>query len=95
MNWFNYVAAGKILLFGMLVGAALPALFALATRVSAVASNAGAPSTGAARKTALVAVSWAIYALVLLVVVVGVLFVARDFIGHHIGWYILGAKPGK
>jgi hypothetical protein len=29
---------------------------------------------------------------VLVAVIVGVLFVARDFIGHHTGLYILGAK---
>jgi hypothetical protein len=29
---------------------------------------------------------------VLVAVIIGVLFIARDFIGHHIGWYILGAK---
>jgi hypothetical protein len=34
-----------------------------------------------------------IYALALVAVVIGVLYVARDFIGYHTGWYILGAKP--
>jgi hypothetical protein len=58
-EWFNYTAALKILTFGLLVGAALPALFGL----------------------------------VLLAVLVGVLFIARDFIGHQTGLYLLGAKP--
>ncbi len=40
----------------------------------------------------LIALSWVLFALVVVGVVVGVLFVARDFIGHHTGLYILGAK---
>ncbi|CRH13726.1 transmembrane protein [Mycobacterium tuberculosis] len=41
----------------------------------------------------LVAVSWAIFALVLAVVIIGVLYIARDFIAHHTGWAFLGATP--
>jgi hypothetical protein len=40
----------------------------------------------------LVALSWIIFAVVLVAVIVGVLFIARDFIGQHTGMYILGAK---
>ncbi len=89
-SWFNYVATAKILVFAMLVGAALPALFAVGVRVGA-AETVGTP---ACRGPALTALSWAIFALVLTAVVVGVLFIARDFIGAHTGWYILGAQPG-
>jgi hypothetical protein len=46
----------------------------------------------AQRNRLVLAVSWLIFAMVLVAVTVGVLFVARDFIGHHAGWYILGAK---
>lgn len=90
--WFNYAATLKILVFGLLVGAALPALFALGVRLGA----AGAGASGDAvtrRRPVLTALSWALFALVLVAVVVGVLFIARDFIAHHTGWYILGAKP--
>ncbi|MGV0731605.1 hypothetical protein [Mycolicibacter sinensis] len=90
-EWFNYAATLKILVFGLLVGAALPALFAVATRIN-VAANGGAGEVGV-RRPLLIAVSWAIFLLVLVVAVVGVLFVARDFLGHHFGWYLLGAKP--
>ena len=41
----------------------------------------------------LVAVSWVIFAVVLVVVLIGVLFIARDFLGHQTGLYLLGAKP--
>ena len=47
------------------------------------------------RNPALVAISWVIFALVLIAVIIGVLFIARDFIGHHTGLYILGAKQAK
>jgi hypothetical protein len=92
--WFNYIAAAKILIFGLLVGAALPALFAVAVRLNAegvgVAEHGG---TVAHKNPLLVALSWVIFAAVLIAVIVGVLFIARDFIGHHTGLYLLGAKP--
>jgi hypothetical protein len=34
-----------------------------------------------------------LYSLALVAAVIGVLYVARDFIGAHTGMYILGAKP--
>ena len=33
--WFNYAAAFKIIVFGLLVGAGLPALFAVGVRINA------------------------------------------------------------
>jgi hypothetical protein len=45
------------------------------------------------KNPALTALSWVLYALALMAVIVGVLFVARDFIGAHTGLYLLGAKP--
>jgi hypothetical protein len=92
--WFNYIAVSKILIFGLLVGAALPALFAVGVRLGA--EGAGVAEHGgvvAQKNPVLVALSWVIFALVLLAVIVGVLFIARDFIGHHTGLYLFGAKP--
>jgi len=95
--WFNYEATLKILIFSMLAGAALPGLFALGLRLQAVGAGAtGNVSTdGAApqRNPVLLAIAWLIYAVVLTVIIVGVLYVARDFIAHHTGWPFLGAKP--
>ncbi|HEU0192252.1 MAG TPA: hypothetical protein VFR17_13440 [Mycobacterium sp.] len=88
--WFNYAATSKILVFGVLVGAGLPALFAIGVRLHAI--GAGAVGEGAHRNPVLIALSWLIYALTLAAVVVGVLFIARDFIAYHTGWHILGAK---
>jgi hypothetical protein len=91
--WINLAAVGKIVLFGLLVGAGLPALFAVGVRLNAEGVGAAAPGGTVAQKNpVLVALSWALFALVLAAVIVGVLFVARDFIGQHTGLYILGTK---
>ena len=91
--WINLAAVGKIVLFGLLVGAGLPALFAVGVRLNAEGVGAAAHGGTVAQKNpVLVALSWALFALVLAAVIVGVLFVARDFIGQHTGLYILGAK---
>ena len=40
----------------------------------------------------LTALAWAIYGLVLAVIVIALLYIARDFIAHHTGYPFLGAK---
>jgi hypothetical protein len=94
-HWFNYEASLKILIFGLLLGSGLPALFALAVRMgSAGAGVRGADGAAVTHKNpALTAISYALYALALAAVVIGVLYIAREFIGAHAGLYILGAKP--
>lgn len=94
MSWFNQTAVSQIIVAGLLVGAGLPALFALGVRLNAEGSGAVShDGTVAHRNSLLVALSWAVFAFILIAVTVGVLFIARDFIGHQTGWYILGAKP--
>jgi hypothetical protein len=94
-TWFNYEASLKILLFGLILGSGLPALFALGVRAGAAGAGVvGSDGSAVAHKNpALTALSYALYALALVAVVIGVLYVARDFIGLHTGMYILGAKP--
>jgi len=93
-EWFNYTAAMKILIFGLLMGAGLPALFAVAVRMNAegagVADHGG---TVSGKNPMLAGLSWVIFGVVLVAVLIGVLFIARDFIGHQTGVYLLGAKP--
>ena len=94
-TWFNYEASLKILVFGLVLGSGLPALFALGVRAGAAGAGVGG-SDGTAvghKNPALTALSWALYSLALVAVVIGVLYVSRDFIGLHTGMYILGAKP--
>jgi hypothetical protein len=96
-HWFNYQASLKILIFGLVLGSGLPALFAFAVRAGAAGAGAaiqGADGAAVAHKNpALTLISYAIYALALVAVVIGVLYVARDAIGAWTGVYILGAKP--
>lgn len=98
ITWFNYIAAFKILIAGLIIGAGLPALFAIAVRLNAEGSGVAAGHGGAAvstRHPAVVGLSYLIFALVLVAVILGVLFVARDFIAHQTGAYILGAAHPK
>lgn len=93
-HWFNYQASLKILLFGLLLGSGVPALFALAVRVGSFGAGVqGADGSVAHKNPALTAVSYAIYAAALTLVVIGVLYIARDAIGAWTGQYLLGAKP--
>ena len=94
-HWFNYEASLKILIFGLLLGSGLPALFALGVRAGAAGAGVeGSDGAAVAHKNpSLTAISWALYSLALVAAVIGVLYVARDFIGLHTGMYILGAKP--
>ena len=94
-HWFNYQASLKILVFGLLLGSGLPALFAIAVKVGAVGAGIqGSDGAAVAHKNpALTAISYAIYALALVAVAVGVLYIARDALGAWTGVYLLGAKP--
>ena len=93
-GWFNYEATGKILVFSLLAGAALPGLFALGVRLQAAGGGTLNSSGTAGRpRPLLTGIAWLIYAVVLVVVVLGVLYIARDFIAHHTHYPFLGAKP--
>jgi len=95
ITWWNYIASLKILIFGLIVGAGLPALFAVGVRLNAEGAGVVQHDGVTRRNPALLALGWLIFALVLAAVILGVLYIASDFIGHHTGWYILGAKPHK
>lgn len=94
-DWFNYEATSKILVFSMLAGAALPGLFALGIRLQALGAadtGTGTEGTTAPRNPVLSGLAWLIYAVVVAVIIIGVLYIARDFIAHHTGYPFLGAK---
>lgn len=92
-GWLNVEALVKVLVFGIIAGAGLPALFAVGVRAQAEgAGTIDGQHLAGDRRPVMTVVSYVCFALVAAAVVVGVLFVARDFIGHHTGWYILGAE---
>ncbi|MEV0673583.1 hypothetical protein [Mycobacterium sp. NPDC050441] len=88
-NWINLVAVGKILLFGLAVGASVPTLFAIGVRLHIAGDVAEGPAA-AGRRRLLLGLSWVMFALVLVVVAAGVLYIANNFIGHHTGVYLFG-----
>ena len=94
-DWFNYQASLKILVFSMLAGAALPGIFALGLRLQAVGGGFVPLADGSTpqRNPVLVGVAWAIYALVVAVIIFALLYIARDFIAHTTHSPFLGAKP--
>ena len=92
-DWFNWEATLKILVFSVLAGGLLPGLFAVGIRLQAAgAGETSADESAAAHNPVLVTLAWMIYGLVLVVIIIGVLFIARDFIAHHTGYPFLGAK---
>ena len=93
-EWFNYEASFKILVFALLAGAALPALFAVGVRFQAVGAGQQATADGHVpdKNPAMLVVAWAIYALVLVVIAFALLYIARDFIATQTGSPFLGAK---
>ena len=95
IDWFNYEASLKILLFSVLAGGLLPGLFALGIRFQAVGAGHAGSDGGAdsPKNPVLLAVAYAIYAVVLVVILFALLYIARDFIAHQIGQPFLGAKP--
>ncbi len=94
VEWFNYEASLKILVFAMLAGAALPGLFALGLRFQAVGGGQVSIDGNTPQKNpVLLAAAWAIYALVIAVILFALLYVSRDFIAHQTGQAFLGAKP--
>ena len=66
--WFNYAAAIKILVFGLVVGAGLPALFAMGVPINAEGAGVLAGDAVAQRNPLVLAVSWLIFAVVLVAV---------------------------
>ena len=90
-TWLNVGALWRVLVYGLIAGAGLPILFAVGIRAQAVGAGE-ATDSHAGRRPLATGLAYLCFALVAIAVVVGVLFVARDFIGHHTGWYILGAK---
>jgi hypothetical protein len=91
-GWINPTAVFQIIVAGLVIGAGLPALFSLGVRLNAEGVGVVSHDGVSKKNPALLALSYVLFALVLAAVVIGVLFIARDFIGHHTGMYILGAK---
>ncbi|SDD65149.1 hypothetical protein [Rhodococcus tukisamuensis] len=74
----------QVILVGLLLGAGLPALFALGLRSLAAGSDVAADGTVTRRPLA-VAGAVACFAIIVIAIVVGILFVMSDFLNHTFG----------
>ncbi|WP_153803993.1 hypothetical protein [Nocardia sp. SYP-A9097] len=77
----------RVTLAALVFGAGLPVVFALGIRYRARIDDG---ATGSARTVA-VAVSALCFAVVMIAVVAGVLFIARGFLATRLGIHLLGA----
>ena len=95
-GWINPTAVFQIIVAGLIIGAGLPALFSIGVRLNAEGVGVVSHDGAAPRKNPLLnAISWVLFAVVFAAVVIGVLFIARDFIAHNTGLYLLGAPHKK
>lgn len=79
----NYLEASlKVLVVGLLLGAGLPATFALGVRSYSAGSGNG---TAAAPNPLLRAIGVLLFLIVAVVVVVAILWITRNTIQHHFG----------
>ncbi|WP_067703089.1 hypothetical protein [Nocardia jejuensis] len=77
----------QVTLAALVFGAGLPTVFAVGIRYRAVVDDG---ATGSTRQVAR-AVSALCFAVVMIAVVVGVLFIARNFLATRLGIHLLGA----
>lgn len=95
MHTFTAIAAslGKVTLIALVLGAGLPLIFAVGIRFWSMVPAADAAVTR--RGTAARAVAYLCFAVVVLAVVLGILYIAKDFISHTVNVQLFGARPKK
>ncbi len=85
---------GEVTLIALLLGAGLPLIFALGIRfwsaVPATADGAQAPPNPIVR-----AAAYLCFTLVVLAVLLGIVYIAKDFLSHTFDVQLFGAKPPK
>lgn len=80
---------------GLVLGAGMPALFALGLRISAGRTEVlpggqvvqTEPPSAAAR-----ALSWLIYAVIVGIILAGILWITQDFLYSSTGWDVFGTQ---
>ena len=84
------ISALQVLAVGLVLGAGLPALFAFAMRLHAVGSGVAEDGSFGKKNALALGASYVLYAVVILAVLVGVLFVTRHTLAHHFGIVLFG-----
>ncbi|MGB4777214.1 hypothetical protein [Microbacterium sp.] len=86
-----FLAALRVLIVGALFGAGLPALFAIGLRLQSAGAGEGAEKDAVgARRPALTAAAYVLFAIVVAAVVIGVLFITRHSLHHYFGIVLFG-----
>jgi len=85
---------GEVMLIALILGVGIPLIFSVGVRFWSMetATANGAPS---GRNTVFQAVAYVCFAVVTIAVVLGILYVAKDFISHTFDVQLFGAKPPK
>ncbi|MCX4092658.1 hypothetical protein [Nocardia sp. alder85J] len=92
---------GEVTLIGLVLGAGIPLIFALGVRFWALEPAAAGPDSASGTVTARRAnpvaqiIAYICFAVVIIAVVLGILYIAKDFISHTFDIQLFGAKPSK
>ncbi|WP_040700865.1 hypothetical protein [Nocardia vinacea] len=84
---------GEVTLIAVLLGTGLPVIFATGIRLWSM-EPATADGAGARNQAAQV-VAYLCFAIVIVAVVLGILYIAKDFLSHTFDIQLFGAKPPK
>jgi len=95
MDTFTAIAKslGEVTLIAVLLGTGLPVIFATGIRLWSL-EPATADGAGGRNQVAQV-VAYLCFAIVIVAVVLGILYIAKDFISHTFDIQLFGAKPPK
>ncbi|MBU3061899.1 hypothetical protein KO481_10215 [Nocardia sp. NEAU-G5] len=82
---------GEVALVALILGAGLPLIFAVGVRFWSMETTTanGAPS---GRNTAAQAIAYLCFGIVIVAVLLGILYIAKDFISHTFDVQLFGAK---
>lgn len=86
----------RVLVLGLILGAGLPAVFAVGLRMYAAGTGAtDADGTAHRAHPVLKPLAMAVFALVAVVIVVAILWITRNTINHHFGVDLFPFVPKK
>lgn len=86
----------KVLVVGLILGAGLPAVFAVGlVAYSKGSGGAGTDGTAVTPNPALKVAGLALFAFVAAVIVIAILFITKGTIQHHFGFNPVPFLPGK
>ncbi|GAB2539080.1 hypothetical protein [Nocardia heshunensis] len=96
MHTFNAIAKslGEVTLIALVLGVGVPVIFAAGIRFWALEPAADGPRT-AQRNTVATTIAYVCFAAAAIVVLAGILYIAKDFISHTFDIQLFGAKPPK